>query len=406
MTIQELKQGVFRLAEENKAVYEEISTELYEHPELSGQEMESSAYLVRKMQERGFRVQYPYGGIATAFRCEIGEGHPKVAFLAEYDALPGYGPGKDQPAHACGHNWIAASTFGAADVLAKVSEHFSGTIVYLGTPAEETIGGKIDLVHAGCFEDIDAVFQMHLQGGAMSELNSSSLALDSVEFSFEGKAAHGAANPWDGINALDAVNLTFAGINALRQHVTPDVRMHGIVSEGGLAPNIVPAHAAAKFYIRAASRDYLNDLTQKVIRIAKGAELMTGAIMSYRFFENPFDDLRCDETLTACVAEGMHLVGAEPYNTAFSGSTGSTDIGNVSQVCPTNYVAMGLGNTDGSDIHQADFLAQVNGPLAYDKLQKAIKAMAAAALDVFADENVQKKVLARREELRKKAAQR
>ncbi|MBQ6836492.1 MAG: amidohydrolase [Clostridia bacterium] len=250
--INELKNKAFALAEENIDLYNHICDEIFKHPEMGNEEYYSSKFLVTEMEKRGFRVQYPYGGLDTAFRCEIGEGSPKIAFLAEYDALPGYGPNKDQNGHACGHNWIAACTFGAADVLAQLKEHFNGTIVYIGTPAEEGTGGKVDLVNAGCFEDIDAAFQMHLTGGEKTELNGSSLAIDSLEFTFEGKAAHAAGAPWDGINALDAAYLMINGINALRQHVKPDTRIHGIIAEGGMAPNIVPNHAVYMVFCRAA----------------------------------------------------------------------------------------------------------------------------------------------------------
>ena len=392
MTISELKKEVYRLAEENIEFYDSIGQTLYEHPELGNREFWSSKFLVEEISKRGFRVEYPYGGLATAFRAEIGEGHPKVAFLAEYDALPGYGPNGDQNGHACGHNWIAAASFGAADVLAKLSENFKGTIVYMGTPAEETVGGKIDLVNAGCFEDIDAVFQMHLSSNESSKLNGTSLAMDSIEFSFEGKAAHASGRPWEGINALDAAQLTFAGINALRQHVLPSSRIHGIISEGGLAPNIVPAHAAAKFYIRAEKRDYLNTLTEKVINCAKGAALMTGATMTYRYFENPFDDLQCNQVLVKRLAGTLDEIGYTNYDASPQGPSGSTDIGNVSRVVPTCYMDIDVENTDGSACHEELFLQHVVGPLAHKACLTAVKAMAATAAEVFMDEELRKQI--------------
>lgn len=211
--------------------------------------------------------------LETAFRAEKGNGGPKIAFLAEYDALPGYGPGKDQLGHACGHNWIAASSFGAAAVLGRLTEELGCTAVWIGTPAEETVGGKVDLVRAGAFDDVDLVLQMHL--GDRTELHPHFLAMDSIEFTFEGVATHASNTPERGVNALDACNLTFCGINALRQHITPDARIHGIITQGGVAPNITPSHCVARFYVRAARREYLNSLTEKVINCARGAELMT-----------------------------------------------------------------------------------------------------------------------------------
>ena len=386
--INELKNKAFSLAEENIDLYNHICDEIFRHPEMGNEEYYSSKFLVTEMEKRGFRVQYPYGGLDTAFRCEIGEGSPKIAFLAEYDALPGYGPNKDQPGHACGHNWIAACTFGAADVLAQLKEHFNGTIVYIGTPAEEGTGGKVDLVNAGCFDDIDAAFQMHLTGSEKTELNGSSLAIDSLEFTFEGKAAHAAGAPWDGINALDAAYLMINGINALRQHVKPDTRIHGIIAEGGMAPNIVPNHAVYKVFCRAADRDYLNTVTQKVINCAKGAELMTGATMSYRYYENSFDNLNCNPVLVEVMANNLTAMGYTNFNKEKKEPSGSTDLGNVSRVVPTCYVSLNVENTDGSTCHNEAFLAHVNGELAYKANLTAIKAMAASAIDVLMNEEI------------------
>lgn len=386
--INELKNKAFALAEENIDLYNHICDEIFKHPEMGNEEYYSSKFLVTEMEKRGFRVQYPYGGLDTAFRCEIGEGSPKIAFLAEYDALPGYGPNKDQPGHACGHNWIAACTFGAADVLAQLKEHFNGTIVYIGTPAEEGTGGKVDLVNAGCFEDIDAAFQMHLTGAEKTELNGSSLAIDSLEFTFEGKATHAAGAPWDGINALDAAYLMINGINALRQHVKPDTRIHGIIAEGGMAPNIVPNHAVYKVFCRAADRDYLNTVTQKVINCAKGAELMTGATMSYRYYENSFDNLNCNPVLVEVMANNLTAMGYTNFGKEKKEPSGSTDLGNVSRVVPTCYVSLNVENTDGSTCHNEAFLAHVNGELAYKANLTAIKAMAASAIDVLLNEEI------------------
>ena len=391
MDLKALKELAYKAAEENIGLYNNVCNEIFTHPELGNREHYSSAFLTSEMEKLGFRVQYPYGGLETAFRCEIGSGSPKVAFLAEYDALPGYGPNNDQNGHACGHNWIAACTFGAADVLRRISEHFDGTVVFIGTPAEEGTGGKVDLVNAGCFDDIDAVFQAHLTGGK-TQLNSRTLAIDSVEFTFEGVAAHAAGNPWKGVNALDASYLTFTGINALRQHMTPDARVHGIIEEGGVAPNIVPSHCVCKFFVRAADRDYLTELTQKVINCAKGAELMTGAKMSWRYFENSFDDLRCNPVLIDLMAKNLKDLGYDDFTTEEAVPSGSSDLGNVARVCPTCYLSLNAGNTDGTNCHEEAFLSHVNSETAYGRNLLAVKAMAATALDFLCDENVRKAI--------------
>lgn len=280
--IKNIKKRAYDIENELGTEIEEVCDFIFNNPELGEEEYISSKYLVDKMKEYGFDTTYPYCNLDTAFRAELGDNDgPTIAFLAEYDALPGYGENKEA-GHACGHNWIAASTLGACIVLSKLKEDFKGKIVLIGTPAEETTGGKCDLVKAGAFDDIDICYQMHIE--AFNNINCRALAIDSLEFSFEGVAAHAASHPHMGVNALDAVQLTYAGINALRQHVKSDVRIHGIVSNGGEAPNIVPEKAACKFFVRASERSYLNEVTKKVINCAKGAELMTGAKLTYRYF--------------------------------------------------------------------------------------------------------------------------
>ena len=379
--IENIKQRTYEIEDELSKEIEAVSDFIFNNPELGDEEYISSKYLVDKMKEYGFNTVYPYCNLDTAFRAELGdESGPTIAFLAEYDALPGYGENKE-PAHACGHNWIAASTLGACIVLSKLKENFKGKIVLIGTPAEESTGGKCDLVKAGAFDDIDVCYQMHIE--SFNNVNCKALAMDSLEFSFEGVAAHAASHPHMGVNALDAVQLTFAGINALRQHVTPDVRIHGIVSNGGDAPNIVPEKAACKFYIRASERSYLNELTEKVINCAKGAELMTGAKLSYRYFENSFDNIINNKVLQDITKKNLVQVGITDILEGKEGPVGSTDIGNVSQVCPTMYTEIALDINPMVYVHEEAFLNYANSKEAYDKLHKSVKAMVGCALEIY-----------------------
>ena len=379
--IENIKQRSYEIEDELSKEIEAVSDFIFNNPELGDEEYISSKYLVDKMKEYGFNTVYPYCNLDTAFRAELGdECGPTIAFLAEYDALPGYGENKE-PAHACGHNWIAASTLGACIVLSKLKENFKGKIVLIGTPAEESTGGKCDLVKAGAFDDIDVCYQMHIE--SFNNVNCKALAMDSLEFSFEGVAAHAASHPHMGVNALDAVQLTFAGINALRQHVTPDVRIHGIVSNGGDAPNIVPEKAACKFYIRASERSYLNELTEKVINCAKGAELMTGAKLSYRYFENSFDNIINNKVLQDITKKNLVQVGITDILEGKEGPVGSTDIGNVSQVCPTMYTEIALDINPMVYVHEEAFLNYANSKEAYDKLHKSVKAMVGCALEIY-----------------------
>ena len=361
---------------------------IYDHAELGNREFESSRFLAEEFEKLGFAVQYPYAGVATALRADLrcGEG-PTVAFLGEYDALPGYGPNHDQVAHACGHNWIAATCYGACAALARCRDLFSGTISFIGAPAEETVGGKIDVLRGGGYDDVDAAMQFHLGNyTTMSASHLTFLAMDSLEFTFHGKAAHAAGHPHRGINALDAVNLTFAGINCLRQHVTPDVRMHGIVTQGGAACNIVPDLAQCRFYVRAAKRSYLDEVKERVVNIARGASLMTGAELEWRYFENPFDELLVNAGLQSALRENLDVLGVEenvPENA--EGGFGSSDVGNVSQVAATAYCELATGLGPDIAAHMERFLEGVVGPHADKTMPIAASAMGMTALDIFAD---------------------
>ena len=376
-----VKENLYNNVEILKDEIENISEFIFEHAELGNEEYVSSAYLVEKLKDYGFKVTYPYLDIPTAFRAEYKKGEGlKVAFLPEYDALPGYGENKNQTAHACGHNWIAATTLGAAISLATLNENFNGTIVVIGTPAEETVGGKCELVEKGAFSDIDAVIQMHL--GAENNINVLTLAMDSIEFNFSGVAAHAACYPEKGVNALDAVNLMFAGVNALRQHMKSDARVAGIITEGGMACNVVPDKASCRYYIRSKERSYLKELTQKIINCAKGAALMTGAELEYHNFENSYDNLIYNESLRNLLRKNLEDLGVENFVNDFEAS-GSSDIGNVSQVCPTVYCEIDTGAYPKVFAHHESFLNYVHGRNAENTLQIATKAMAYTALQIF-----------------------
>ncbi|MBW4863443.1 MAG: M20 family metallopeptidase [Paeniclostridium sp.] len=384
--LESIKKRAYEIEDELGKEIEEVCDFIFNNPELGNEEYISSKYLVDKMKEYGFDTIYPYCNMDTAFRAELGDNNgPTIAFLAEYDALPGYGENKE-PAHACGHNWIAASTLGSCIVLSKLKEKFKGKIVLIGTPAEESTGGKWDLVKGGVFDDIDVCYQMHIE--AFNNINCKALAMDSIEFTFKGVAAHAASHPHMGVNALDAVQLTFAGINALRQHVKSDVRIHGIVSDGGEAANIVPEKASCKFYIRASERSYLNEVTKKVINCAKGAELMTGAKLTYRNFENPFDNIINNKVLQDITKNNLIEVGITDILEGKDGPVGSTDIGNVSQVCPTMYTEIALDINPMVYVHENEFLNYANSKESYDKLHKSVKAMVGCALEIYLEDGL------------------
>lgn len=365
---------------------EEISRWIYDHPEVGNEEVQSSAYVCEQLAEAGFDVQYPYGSQATAFRCELKGAipGPTFAFLAEYDALPGYGEGHDEMAHACGHNWIAGVCAGVGLMFAQMKEELQGSIVIMGTPAEETTGGKCVLVEEHAFDDIDFAFQLHL--GAENNAHVVTLAMDSLEFTFHGAAAHAAAYPHLGVNALDAVNLLFTGISYLRQQMRSDARVHGIITKGGEACNIIPDLCACRFYIRAADKTYMEELTKRIINVAKGAELMSGARMEYHNFENTYHDLVNLESFQQLYVENAKLCGVGDFVDSDENASGSSDVGNVSHVCPMMYCELALGGPQPAYAHDVKFLEYLTLPCADDKLKKGILSLCLSVLDLYEEE--------------------
>lgn len=381
MESQSIKELSREIELELKSKFEQISNYLFEHPELGGEEYESAKYLTELMKSEGFQVTFPYGSEENAFRADFGDdGGPVIAFLAEYDALPGYGE-SDKAAHACGHNWISAVSAGAAIVLSKMKNKFFGKVVLIGTTAEETYNGKVTMVKEGCFDDIDIVLQAHLE--AVTDICAPGLAMDSLEFKFYGKAAHAASYPYEGINALDAVQLTFAGINALRQHLKPDVRVHGIIVDGGSAVNTVPSYAASKFYVRAESRKYLNEVTKKILNCAMGASIMTGAEYEVTFPDASVDDIVSIPTLRKLAEVNLKENGITKVYRDDKPNPGSTDIGNVSHVCPTLYMEFDIESDKPLCVHTEEALDYVNSQYAYRKLHQVVNSMVGIAIDLF-----------------------
>lgn len=381
MDTKDKKDLAYKIESELGKSFEEISDYIFKHPELGGEEFQSSRYLTEIMKKEGFNVTYPYGSEKTAFRAELGNGNgPKIAFLAEYDALPGYGE-KNQAAHACGHNWISALTAGTAIVLGRMMNKLDGKVVLIGTPAEETYNGKVIMLNDGCFDDIDIVIQGHLE--EKTDIMVPALAMDSLKFSFQGKAAHAAQFPYRGINALDAVQLTFAGINALRQQVTQDIRIHGIVTNGGQAINTIPEKAECQFYVRGKKRSNVDKVTERVINCARGAELMTGAKMTFSMPDASIDDIITIPTLGKLAEKNMKKNGFDQVYRTWEAMPGSTDIGNVSNKIPTLYTEIGLDADKPFRVHDEIALSYVNSDYAYKRLHEMIRSFAGVAIDLY-----------------------
>lgn len=368
--MESLKEKVVLQVDEIKNDIFEVADEIHRNPELGNQEFKASKLLREKIANYGFTVKdvegLPTAFIATKKGTKPG---PTIALLAEYDALPQIG-------HACGHNLIAAASFGAAAALGKLGNDLVGEVMLVGSPAEETDGAKVLLVEKGIFRDVDAAMMVH--PGNKTTAYSTSLAMEAIEFTYTGKAAHAAAAPHMGINALDAVIMLFNGINALRQQLKSDVRIHGIITEGGKAPNIIPDRAVARFYVRAKEKGYMLKVKEKVIACAKGAELATGAKLSYKNFELPFDNLITNKTMADMFKHNLKELGVSDISDEEEG-IGSTDMGNVSQVVPAIHPHIAIAERNVAP-HSIEFCQAAGSSRGKEAALLSAKAMAMTAV--------------------------
>src|SRR5437773_215278 len=304
---------------------ERLSHSIHDHPELGYQEVKAAAWLSEFLDAQGFKVERGVAGVETAFRAtlETGEG-PTIAILSEYDALPGIG-------HACGHNAIATAGVGAGAGLAAVRDRLpKGRVHVVGTPAEEGGGGKVRLIKGGVFKDVDAAMMVHGWDRWIPHMDL--LGIVRVGLEFTGKAAHASADPWEGVNALDAAVQTYTNVAMLRQQVRPDARIHGIITHGGAAPNIIPEFAAATFYVRSINLDYMWELQKRVVACAEAAAKATGCTL--RVVESPdnvYEPMRRNATLLEVFRANLRACGVVEAP-EIKDRLGSSDIGNVSHV--------------------------------------------------------------------------
>jgi amidohydrolase len=368
----DLTRAVDRLGDD----LERLSRRIHDNPELGYQEVKAAGWLAEFLAAQGFKVERGVAAVETAFRAtlETGEG-PTVAILCEYDALPGIG-------HACGHNAIATAGAGAGAGLAAVRDRLPrGRIHVIGTPAEEGGGGKIRLIQGGVFQGVDVAMMVH--GWDQWILHQDLLGIVRVGFEFTGKAAHASADPWEGVNALDAVIQTFNSVSMLRQQVRPACRVHGIITHGGSAPNIIPEFAAATFYVRAPRIEEMWALHQRVVACAEGAARATGCTLKVIPQENAYEPMRRNQTLLDAFRANLARLDISDAPEVRD-RLGSSDIGNVSQVIPTIQPLMKIA-PDGTPIHSRAFEAAAASSLAREGMLAAAKAMAMTALDLLAD---------------------
>lgn len=380
--IKNFQHEIINEIESKKDTYINISHLIHNHPEIGNQEFFSSKLLIDALEKEGFSIEKAVAGHPTSFIARKKSNKNSgavIGYLAEYDALPNLG-------HACGHNIIGTASTAAAISLSKLIDEIGGEILVFGTPAEE--GGengsaKASFVKHNLFDGVDACMMIH--PGNNNYKTVKSLANDPIQFEFIGKAAHAAACPEKGINALDGVIQLFNGINALRQHVTSDVRIHGIITDGGYAPNIVPDYAKAKFFIRAAERSTCDEVTKKIINIAKGAALITGSKVNISFFQNEIDNFLLNSKFDEVFADNLKLLGINLDNKIPEG-LGSTDAGNVSHVVPTIHPHIKIGD-DKLVGHSPEFREAAISKQGDEALLIGIKALALTGLTLLTDKN-------------------
>jgi len=362
----------------------EIASFIAAHPELGHEEKQASALLSSELEKLGFRVERAVLGLETAFIAEYAAAKPGpiVGLLAEYDALPEIG-------HACGHHLICTMALGAAAGLRSVADRTGGTIRVYGTPAEETKGAKVDMAAAGLFDDCDIAIMAHPYH--CYERSGASLAMDALQFEFRGKAAHAAANPELGINALDAVIQLFNSVNALRQQTREDARIHGIISSGGQAPNIIPDYAEARFYVRAATRAYVDELARKVTACAEAAGIATGCGMTVTNYEYSYDELLTNEALSEAFTANMIASGIPENEIQGGHDNGSLDLGNVSLRCPAAHPYIKVVD-EPYQLHTTEFRDAAQTDRAYQAMVFGATMLAYTACDVLTDADLLRRI--------------
>jgi amidohydrolase len=377
----ELKSIVIEEISAGRLQLVELSRKLHDNPEVAFQEHRAVAWLTAYLEEKGFSIEKGVCELPTAFRADYGSGKPVVAFLAEYDALPGIG-------HACGHNLIAMSSIAAGVAARRIIDQTGGSVMVFGTPGEELYGGKAMMVERGAFDGVDAAMIVHPGGGDRVIMHT--LAVQTLDVEFIGREAHAAAQPETGINALEAMILSFNAINSLRQHVKDTARIHGIITDGGKASNIVPAHSAASFMVRADEEEYLDELEEKVINCFNGAALATGAELRYTWGEVRYAPMLNNLTLAELFRSNFQSLGRDiPFGDTEIMNF-STDVGNVSRLLPTIQPLVSIAPGDVL-IHSPRFAEVAATDEAMDCLLDAARAMAMTAVDLLVDPAVMKK---------------
>ena len=388
--VHNLKQRVCDAVDRRAAELIETADWIHAHPETGHQEVEASRRLAGMLERAGIPVEMGTAGMATAFKAQLGTTHPRVAILAEYDALPGLG-------HGCGHNLIGTSAVGAGLALKELEPELPGSIWVLGTPAEESAapnsGGKVHMVNAGVFNDVDAAIMFH-PGTETAITLDRSLAARGFEFYFHGRAAHAAGAPEEGINALDAVVLMYNAISALRQQVRSDVRIHGIILSGGAAANIIPDYAAIRYRTRADDSEYLEEIVQRVVACAEGAARATGCKLEWTEYMPGYENTMPNQVLLELMSANLRSIGVAVNNERRRSGRGSTDFGNVSRRVPGIEARVAITDVLETPGHSVEFREAAGSDQGRQAMLVAAKALAMTAVDLLTNAEYLKKARA------------
>ena len=382
MDIEGLKASVIGEIDARRQEISELSLKIHANPELGFHEVKAASWLTQYLMENSFAIEQGICELPTAFRGSYGQGRPAIAILAEYDALPKLG-------HACGHNLIAACAVSAGVASKPAIDQFGGSIFIIGTPAEEIGGGKAIMAERGAFDNIDVAMLVH--PGTHNTVTTQALACQVLEVEFFGKAAHAAARPEVGINALEAMLQSFAAINSLRQHIKAKARIHGIITDGGEAANIVPAHSAGIFLVRAEDEAYLEKLKQRVINCFSGAATASGARLEYRWGDVRYAPLRNNLALARLFRRNMQSLRRKVKLLDPSKTFGSTDMGNVSQLVPSIHPTVAIA-PNGDSVHSPQFALAAASEAGIQGLIDAAKALAMTVTDLVANPEIVNKI--------------
>lgn len=376
----ELKNQISQFIDTNAKIYQDISLAIHAKPEVSDFEYFASQTLSEQLKKEGFEIELPAAGHRTGFAAtyKSNKPGPTVVFLAEYDALAGLG-------HGCGHNVFGATSSLAGAALKSVVDQIGGEVRVYGTPGEE--GGqngsaKGSFVKKGYLNDVDFALCTHPGSSPEDGLSTRNYACAPVDIEFWGKPIHAAGCPQDGINALDAQILTYAAIGVLRQQLTDRIRIHGVIVEGGTAPNVIPEYTKAKYYIRAADIDTLHELYEKVENIVKGSALQTGCTSSMKLYQNLVENMVLTPSLDAIYEKYITELGNIVKHVEDVVMPGSSDVGNISQVVPTIQPHISITDVQIAG-HSQDMVNASCSQKAMDAIVKGAKALAFTALELF-----------------------